>query len=132
MHAFDVLGDPVRRQILDLLADGERTAGEIVAAVQGEFGISQPAVSRHLRVLRESGFAASVVHGQQRVYELRPTPLVEVDQWLERYRGFWGQRLDALETEIRRGRRDAGAREKSGVNASAVKPSEHADNTNEA
>jgi DNA-binding transcriptional ArsR family regulator len=110
MHAFDVLGDPVRRKIIDLLADGDRNAGEIVAAIQGEFGISQPAVSRHLRVLRESGFAASVVHGQQRVYALRAEPLAEVDQWLERYRGFWGQRLDALETEVRRGRRDASER----------------------
>lgn len=105
MHAFDVLGDPVRRRILELLADGERSAGEIGAVVQKEFGISQPAVSRHLRVLRESGFTTAQAVGARRLYAVDPTPLRELDVWLDRYRGFWSQRLDALGTELARGRR---------------------------
>lgn len=105
MHAFDVLGDPVRRRILELLADGEAAAGALSAVVQAEFGISQPAVSQHLKVLRENGFATVRVDGARRLYAVDPTPLREVDAWLERYRGFWNQRLDALETELRRGRR---------------------------
>src|SRR3954453_15461826 len=95
MNAFDVLGDPVRRRILELLADGERSAGEISAVVQEEFGISQPAVSQHLQVLRDSGFATVRPAGTRRLYAVDPTPLREVDEWLERYRGFWDQRLDA-------------------------------------
>lgn len=106
MHAFDVLGDPVRRRILELLADGERPAGEVGAVVQAEFGISQPAVSQHLRVLREYGFATVRAQGARRLYAVDPTPLVEVDRWLARYRRFWEQRLDALGTELARGRRE--------------------------
>ena len=105
MHAFDVLGDPVRRRILELLADGEQAAGAVGAVVQAEFGISQPAVSQHLRVLREHGFATVRVAGARRLYAVDPTPLRDVDVWLERYRRFWDQRLDALGTEIARGRR---------------------------
>jgi DNA-binding transcriptional ArsR family regulator len=105
MHAFDVLGDPVRRRILELLASGERSAGEIGEIVQGEFGISQPGVSQHLRVLRESGFATVRAAGTRRLYAVDPAPLQEVDQWLEHFRRFWTQRLDALGTEIARGRR---------------------------
>jgi DNA-binding transcriptional ArsR family regulator len=100
VHAFDVLGDPVRRRLLELLGDGERTAGELTAVVRDEFGISQPAVSRHLRVLRETGFATSTTRGQQHVYRLRAQPLAEVDAWLARYRSLWSRRLDALDTEI--------------------------------
>ncbi|MFI0357157.1 ArsR/SmtB family transcription factor [Actinomadura sp. 9N407] len=106
MHAFDVLGDPVRRRILELLAGGERAAGEISAVVQEEFGISQPGVSQHLRVLRENGFTAVRPVGTRRLYSVDPAPLREIDQWLERYRGFWSQRLDALDTEIARGKRE--------------------------
>jgi DNA-binding transcriptional ArsR family regulator len=105
MHAFDVLGDPVRRRILELLADEEHTSGAIAAVVQGEFGISQPAVSQHLRVLRESGFATVRADGPRRVYAVSAEPLREVDAWLERFRGLWEQRLDALATEIARGKR---------------------------
>jgi DNA-binding transcriptional ArsR family regulator len=105
MHAFDVLGDPVRRRILELLADGEQAAGAVGAVVQAEFGISQPAVSQHLRVLREHGFATVRVAGARRLYAVDPAPLRDVDVWLERYRRFWDQRLDALGTEIARGRR---------------------------
>ena len=105
MHAFDVLGDPVRRRILELLVDGERTSGSITAAVQDEFGISQPAVSQHLRVLREAGFARVRVDGARRLYEIDGAPLRGVDVWLDPFRRFWEQRLDALGTEIARGRR---------------------------
>ena len=105
MHAFDVLGDPVRRRILELLADGERSAGELGAVVQEEFGISQPGVSNHLRVLREHGFATVRAEGTRRLYAVDPAPLQEVDMWLERYRRFWSQRLDALGTELARRRR---------------------------
>ena len=105
MHAFDVLGDPVRRRLLELLADGETTAGDLTDQVVAEFGITQPAVSRHLRVLRENGFAVARAEGTRRVYAVRTAPLEEVDVWLERYRHFWRGRVAALETEIARGRR---------------------------
>ena len=106
MHAFDVLGDPVRRRILELLADGELTAGAITATIRGEVGITQPAVSQHLRVLRESGFAVVRADGARRLYAVAAAPLREVDVWLERFRGFWSQHLDALATELARGRRE--------------------------
>jgi DNA-binding transcriptional ArsR family regulator len=105
MHAFDVLGDPVRRRILELLADGEQTAGAITATIRAEFGISQPAVSQQLRVLRESGFAVARADGARRLYAVAPGGLREVDMWLERFRGFWSQHLDALATEIARSKR---------------------------
>jgi DNA-binding transcriptional ArsR family regulator len=104
VHAFDVLGDPVRRRILELLAEGEHTSGAITAVVQAEFGISQPAVSQHLRVLRESGFATVRAEGTRRLYAVESAPLQEVDMWLERFRRFWSQRLDALATELARGK----------------------------
>ena len=106
MHAFDVLGDPVRRRILELLADGERAAGELGAIVQEEFAISQPAVSQHLRVLRDNGFATVRAEGARRLYAVNPAPLKEVDHWLDGFRRFWTQRLDALETELARGERE--------------------------
>ncbi len=105
MHAFDVLGDPVRRRILELLVDGERTSGAITTIVQGEFGISQPAVSQHLRVLRDAGFVTVRADGARRIYALDTAPLRGVDAWLAPFRRFWDQRLDALGTEIARGRR---------------------------
>jgi DNA-binding transcriptional ArsR family regulator len=105
VHAFDVLGDPVRRRILELLADGEQPAGAIGEVVQREFGISQPAVSQHLRVLRDNGFTTVRADGARRLYAVEAAPLREVDGWLERFRGFWNQRLDALGTELARGRR---------------------------
>ena len=111
MNAFDVLGDPVRRRILELLADGEQPAGAIGAVVQGEFGISQPAVSQHLRVLREHGFATVRPDGARRLYAVDPAPLRDVDAWLDRYRRIWDQRLDALGTELARGRRQRTATE---------------------
>ena len=105
VHAFDVLGDPVRRRILELLADGEHASGEVVDVIHAEFGLSQPAVSQHLKVLRENGFARVRPEGTRRLYALDPAPLREVDGWLDPFRRFWDQRLDALETEIARGKR---------------------------
>jgi DNA-binding transcriptional ArsR family regulator len=105
MHALDILGDPVRRRILELLAGGEHAAGDIGARIQDEFGISQPAVSQHLRVLREQGFATVRAAGTRRLYAVDASALQEVDRWLEPYRRFWNQRLDALGTEVSRGKR---------------------------
>lgn len=105
MHAFDVLGDPIRRRILELLADGEQSSGAIVDVVRAEFGVSQPAVSQHLRVLRDAGFTSVRVDGPRRLYSVSTAPFQEVDAWLDRFRGFWEQRLDALATEIARGKR---------------------------
>ena len=105
MHAFDVLGDPVRRRILELLADGEMSSGGVSDVIRDEFGISQPAVSQHLRVLREGGFATVRPEGARRVYAVNAEPLRDVDDWLGRFRRFWTPHLDALETEIARGKR---------------------------
>jgi DNA-binding transcriptional ArsR family regulator len=105
MEALDILGDPVRRRILELLARGEHSAGEVVAVISAEFGISQPAVSQQLRVLRESGFARVRQSGTRRIYALEAESLRQVDEWLEQFRTFWSSRLDALGTELARGRR---------------------------
>ncbi len=102
MQAMQALADPTRRRIVELLAEGERSAGEIAS----EFRTSRPGVSRHLRVLREHGLVRAREEGQRRLYSLDPTPLAELDEWLSRYRGFWATRLDALETEIRRRRKE--------------------------
>jgi DNA-binding transcriptional ArsR family regulator len=106
MHAFDVLGDPVRRRILELLAAGELTAGAVTSVVQREFGISQPAVSQHLKVLRDSGFATVRPQGTRRLYAVDAAPFRELDEWLERFGRFWNQRLDSLATELARGKRE--------------------------
>lgn len=105
MHAFDVLGDPVRRRILELLAETELASGDIARVIGSEFGISQPAVSQHLRVLRESGFARVRPEGTRRLYALDPDPLGMVEDWAAGLRRFWAQRLDALDTELARGAR---------------------------
>lgn len=108
MHAFDVLGDPVRRRILELLAEGERSSGEVATAIQEEFGITQAAVSQHLKVLRDSGFASVRADGARRIYIVELGPLHEVDTWLNRFRRFWEPKLDALEAEIARGKHERG------------------------
>jgi DNA-binding transcriptional ArsR family regulator len=105
VHAFDVLGEPVRRRILELLADGEQSAGAVSDVIRAEFGITPPAVSQHLKVLREAGFASVRAEGTRRLYSVDAAPLEEAYLWLERFRGFWNQRLDALATELSRGRR---------------------------
>lgn len=114
MHAFDVLGDPVRRRILELLAAGERSAGDIAAAVGDEFGISQPAVSQHLKVLRDNGFSVVRADGTRRLYSLDDARLDEVDDFLATLRAGWSQKLDALGTEIARGRRQRRRAEQDG------------------
>jgi DNA-binding transcriptional ArsR family regulator len=106
MHAFDVLGDPVRRRILELVADGELTAGAIGEKIQTEFRISQPAVSQHLRVLRESGFVTVRPEGTRRLYTVHAEGLRDVDAWLDQFRRFWAPPLKALATELARGKRE--------------------------
>ncbi len=101
MNALAALADPTRQRIVELLADGEHSAGEIA----GEFRTSRPGVSRHLRVLREQGLVQARSDGRRRLYSLEPAPFAELDEWLARYRGFWTNRLAALETEIERQRR---------------------------
>jgi len=104
MHALDVLGDPVRRRILELLIDGEESAGELGRVIQAEFGISQPAVSQHLRVLRDSGFTTVRPDGSRRLYSVDATPLAQADAWFDAFRQFWQPKLDALGTELARDR----------------------------
>jgi DNA-binding transcriptional ArsR family regulator len=106
MHAFDVLGDPVRRRILELLADGELSSGAVTDIVRAEFGITQPAVSQHLKVLRDHGFARVRPEGTRRLYAVDAAPLQAVDDWLGHFRVFWTQRMDSLETELARGRHE--------------------------
>ncbi|WP_193106772.1 helix-turn-helix transcriptional regulator [Brachybacterium sp. FME24] len=106
MHALDVLGDPVRRRILELLADGELSAGEIGEVVQEEFAISQPAVSQHLRVLREQGFATVRPEGRRRLYAVDAQGPRRAGEWLSAFDRFWLPKLDALGTELARGRRE--------------------------
>jgi DNA-binding transcriptional ArsR family regulator len=96
MTAYAALAEPHRRQILDLLRAGERSVGDLV----GRLGLSQPGVSKHLRVLREAGLVAVRPEGKLRWYGLRAQPLAEVDAWLEPYRAYWEDRLDALERHL--------------------------------
>jgi DNA-binding transcriptional ArsR family regulator len=93
---FAVLAEPSRRRILDLLRERERSVGELVT----DLGLSQPGVSKHLRVLREAGLVEAHVEAQRRLYQLRPEPLAELDAWLSPYRHFWSGRLDALEAHL--------------------------------
>jgi DNA-binding transcriptional ArsR family regulator len=104
MHALDVLGDPVRRRLVELLARGDRASGDLTEVIRAEFGISQPAVSNHLRVLREAGFAHSSAEGSRRIYSLDGERMTEVQDWVEEHLAFWTNRLDALGTELRRNR----------------------------
>ena len=96
MSAYGALAEPHRRQILDLLREGERPAGELVARL----ALSQPGVSKHLKVLREAGLVTVRADGKRRLYALRAEPLAEVDAWLARYRTFWPERLDDLERHL--------------------------------
>lgn len=105
MEAFDVLGDPVRRRILELLAAGEASAGTVSATIQAEFGLSQAGVSQHLKVLRDAGFATVRIDAQRRLYSLDPAPMQQVDAWLDRFRLLWAPRLDALALEVARGKK---------------------------
>jgi len=95
----------VRRRILELLAKGELSAGSIGDVIHAEFAITQPAVSQHLKVLRDNGFASVRPDGQRRLYAVNGAALRDVDEWLDGFRRFWTPRLDALATEIGRGKR---------------------------
>jgi DNA-binding transcriptional ArsR family regulator len=95
-EAFAVLAEPTRRRLLDLLLDRPRPVGELAALL----GLSQPGTSKHLRVLREAGLVRVRHDAQRRWYELRPEPLTEIDAWLQPYRRFWSERLDALERRL--------------------------------
>jgi DNA-binding transcriptional ArsR family regulator len=106
MHALDILGDPVRRRLVELLAAEEQPAGDVSRVVEREFGITQPAVARHLRVLREAGFVSVRPAGARRIYRLESTVIDQLQSQVDRYRALWNQRLDALDTEIARGKRD--------------------------
>jgi DNA-binding transcriptional ArsR family regulator len=96
MTTFDALAEPMRRRILDLLREHPRVVGELVELLD----MSQPGISKHLRVLREAGLVRVRKAAQRRWYELRPEPLAEVDAWLEPYRQLWSNRLDALERHL--------------------------------
>jgi DNA-binding transcriptional ArsR family regulator len=97
VDVFEAVADPTRRSVLGLLAERSRTAGALVAAFPA---LSQPAVSRHLRVLRDAGLVTVQPRGQRRIYALRPQGLAELDAWLKRFRSFWAGRLDALESVL--------------------------------
>jgi DNA-binding transcriptional ArsR family regulator len=105
MHAFDVLGDPVRRRILELLARSEHASGEVVEVISKEFGITQSAVSQQLKILRENGFATVRAEGTRRLYAVDARPMAEIDAWMGQFRRFWAPRLESLATEIARGKR---------------------------
>jgi DNA-binding transcriptional ArsR family regulator len=99
---LQAVSDGSRRTLLEALADGPATAGDLAALLP----IARPGVSRHLRVLREAGLVDVEQDAQRRIYRLRVEPLAEVDQWLSRYRALWEHRLDALHTEVARGKRE--------------------------
>lgn len=96
MEVFEALADPTRRRIVELLAEEERSAGELA----GHFQVSRPAVSKHLRVLREAGLVNVREDAQRRIYRLEPMAMERAEVWLARHRQFWEQRLDALEAQI--------------------------------
>jgi DNA-binding transcriptional ArsR family regulator len=100
VQSLAALADPTRRELVTLLARGELAAGELAEC----FPVSRPAISRHLRVLREAGLVTVRTDGRRRLYALDPRPLAELDDWLEQYRDLWVQRFDALDTELARGR----------------------------
>jgi len=102
VKAAEALCDPTRRRIVELLAERELSAGELAA----QFSTSRPAVSRHLRVLRQQGMVRVRSEAQRRLYSLDPAPLAELDAWLAHYRSFWAQRLEALDTQLARSRRE--------------------------
>ena len=109
MHPFEVLADPVRRRILEILGAGEVSAGGIGELVGAQFRISQPAISQHLKVLRDSGLAVVRPEGAKRFYRVDQESLAAAATWFEQFADPFRQPLDALATELARGRRSAGA-----------------------
>ncbi len=104
MQAFTILSDPVRRRILEHLSVQDLSSGEVASSVGEEFRISQPAISQHLKVLRDNNFANVRVDGARRIYSLEPSGLQDVDQWLAPFRRFWEPKLEALAKEVERGK----------------------------
>lgn len=104
--AFNALGDPMRRRIMELLGEGERPAGAVAEIVGTAFGISQPAVSQHLKALREAGLVTVRAEGTRRIYGVDADGLAAVRAWLDRFADGFAGPLDALETELARGRRE--------------------------
>ncbi|HLU83010.1 MAG TPA: metalloregulator ArsR/SmtB family transcription factor [Trueperaceae bacterium] len=106
MHPFAVLGDPVRRRLVEVLATREHSAGELVALIGQEFAIGQSAVSQQLRVLKDEGFATVRAEGRRRIYGIEPAPLESIGAWIAYYRSFWESALADLDDEIERGKRE--------------------------
>jgi DNA-binding transcriptional ArsR family regulator len=106
--AFDIIAEPNRRAILGLLGSSEQSVGEI----ERQLGMTQPTVSKHLRVLREAGFVESTVDAQRRLYRLKPESLQEVDMWLAQFRRFWSGHVDALERHLDRMEQSSVAKKK--------------------
>ncbi len=131
MHPFNVLSDPVRRRILELLAEGERAAGDVTATIQQQFHLTQPGVSQQLKVLRDNGFATVRVEGSRRIYAIDGAALREAELWLAPFRAFWTPTLEALATEIARGKRKGRQRELS-TRRAADRPAQPADKRAEA
>lgn len=100
MHPLSVLGDPVRRALLDTLAPGERAAGDLAAQARARFGIGHPAVSQHLAVLREAGFVTVRRHGRQRLYRLSGEGFTAAQDWIDRFRPFWAAAFDRLGADL--------------------------------
>lgn len=105
MQVFAILSDPVRRRILEHLCVEDLSSGDVVSTVGKEFGITQSAISQHLKVLRENKLANVRVDGARRIYSLEPTGLEEIDQWLAPFRHFWEPKFEALAKEVERGRK---------------------------
>ena len=105
MNAFAILSEPVRRRILEQLSIQNLSSGEVVDIISTEFGIGQSAVSQHLKVLRDNGFATVQVDGTRRIYALDASGLQDIDQWLAPFRRFWEPRFEALAEEVERGKR---------------------------
>ena len=106
MNAFNILSDPVRRRILEHLSKQALSSGEVVDVVGEEFGITQSAISQHLKVLRENGFATVSIDGARRIYSLETTGLEDIAFWLEPFRRFWDPKFEALAKEVERGKQN--------------------------
>lgn len=102
VRGLQVISDPVRRRIVEILAEGEASAGEVGRIIGEEFQLSQPGVSQHLKVLRDNGFVAVRAAGTRRFYRIVPGPFQEIDRWLAQYRALWEKPLSALDEELRR------------------------------
>jgi len=120
---FDIIAEPNRRAILSLLVGSQQSVGEI----ERKLGMPQPAVSKHLRVLREAGFVESIVDAQRRLYRLKPEPFQEFDEWLAQFRRFWSAHVDALERHLDRMEEDGSARTKSKSKRKARGPNRELD-----